>query len=409
LKVLIHSNSPLVGSGYGVQTDLVSNWLADHGHDVVVSAFHGHRGTPLRLRENLRLLPSGQEMWGNDVLVKHYDRERPDVLFALMDAWVLDPRILKATPLALWAPVDHTPIPPQVVDRLRYVKFPIAMSRHGEQEMRKAMFDPYYVPHMVNTQQYAPIDRTEARAAWGIPDGAYFVTTVAANKGYPPRKNLDRLLKAWAFFVAEHPGSVLYLHTNPYTSTGGPDLTAICEFYGLPYHIGSLKPGQTLKGYAVAFPDMYMMDRGEYSTFTLNALYNAADLFLLPSAGEGFGIPALEAQAAGCPVALSDYTAQAELAEAGYRIPIDDMDDRLITLQYSEQAFPKVSEIVKAMRWGYEHRGNAEHRARARAFAAFYDTDRVMTRYMMPVFEAVAAGTRDYMQFQEWRKWEKAA
>jgi glycosyltransferase involved in cell wall biosynthesis len=409
LKVLWHSNSNLVGSGYGVQTDLACNWLADHGHDVTVSAFHGYRGSPIRLRPNLRMLPGGGEQWGNDVLVGHYDHERPDVLFALMDSWVLEPKILKAVPLALWAPVDHTPLPPQVAHRLRYVKFPIAMSRHGEQEMRKAMLDPYYVPHMVDTKQYAPVDRAQARAAWGIPDGAYFVTTVAANKGYPPRKNLDRLLKAWAFFVNEHPGSILYLHTNPYSSSGGPDLTAICEFYGLPYHIGSLKPGQTLKGFAVAFPDVYMMTRGEYSAFTLNALYNAADMFLLPSAGEGFGVPALEAQASGCPVALTDFTAQTELAEAGYKIPIDDIDDRLITLQYSEQAFPKVSAIVKACEWGLEQKGDDKRRALAREFAMFYDTERVMNRYMMPVLKAVAEGTRDWMQFQEWRKWEEAA
>lgn len=371
---------------------------------MIISAFHGLRGAMFNVG-GMTVLPGSNEQWGNDVLIGHYDFYRPDVLFCLMDAWVIRDEVLDATPAAVWTPVDHEPIPPAVAKKLTHVKWPIAMSRHGEQQMRKVMMDPFYVPHMVDTQVFRPVDRMAARAAFGINDQRFTAVTVAANKGFPTRKNLDRILKAWAMFKQQqHVDGLLYVHTNPTHATGGLDLMDVADFYGLKAHIGTLEKGDTLHNYDVAFPDVYRMLRGDYGDEALNNAYNMADLFILPSAGEGFGIPAIEAQAAGCPVALSDFTAQAELAEAGYKIPIDAIDDRTYTLQESEQALPKVSEIIKAYQWGFENRGNSDLRARARTFAMGYDVQHVMPRYMLPVMNWIGQGNADWMQFEEFKR-----
>lgn len=404
LKMLVHSNAPFVGSGYAVQTDLVSRWLAERGHDVYVSAFYGLRGATFHTG-NITILPGSNEQWGNDALVAHYDFYRPDVLFALMDAWVLEDKVLKAVPAAVWTPIDHDPIPPAVADKLRLIKYPIAMSRHGERQMRQVMIDPFYVPHMVDTSVYTPIDRLKARAAYGVNDDKRFVVTVVgANKGYPTRKNFDRMLKAWALFLKQHPGGLLYVHTNPYQSGGGLDLLQVCEFYNLKAHIGSLDHGKSLDGFDVAFPDVYRMLRGDYSSYTMNHAYNMADAFLLASAGGGFEIPLIEAQASGTPVITTAFTAMDELAEVGYKIPVDPTDDMVYTLQNSEQALPKVSEILKGLEWAYANKGNQALRDKARDFALQYDVDRVMNRYMLPVLKTIALGTSDYMRFEEWRR-----
>ena len=219
MKILWHSNSPFTPSGYGNQTDVVCRWLANHGHEMIVSAFYGLRGATLRLN-NITILPGSMEQWGNDVILAHYDHYRPDVFFALMDSWVLEPRILDHLPASLWAPIDHTPIPAVVADRLQHVRWPVAMSRHGEREMRQAGLDPFYAPHMIETQVYKPADRSAARAAFGVKESRFMAATVAANKGYPARKSLDKLVKAWAHFLADHPDGLLYIGTG---DGGGAD------------------------------------------------------------------------------------------------------------------------------------------------------------------------------------------
>lgn len=396
MRILWHSNAVWTGTGYGNQTDIVTRWLKRHGHDVTVSAFYGLRGQRMNIG-GVDVLPGSDEQWGNDILLAHYDHYKPDVMFALMDSWVLDRDTLRGAPLALWAPVDHTPIPPAVADRLRHTRWPIAMSRHGEREMRKVGLDPFYVPHMIETDVFKPMDRAQARQACGFREGAFVAVSVAANKGFPARKSLDRLMKAWAHFVERHPGSVLYLHTNPYPTASGLPLYEVAKFYGLR------AAGMSASGGApdadVLFPDMYMWLRGEYGATALNALYNAADVFVLPSRGEGFGIPVIEAQAAGCPVVVSDFTAQAELGAVGHRIPIDAFDDLDYTLQGSEQCVPKASAILAGLEWAHEQRGNDVLRAAAREFACGYDVDRVMTRHMLPVLETIAEGNRQATQW----------
>lgn len=61
----------------------------------------------------------------------------------------------------------------------------------------------------------------------------------------------------------------------------------------------------------------------------LNLLYNCASFFVYPSLYEGFGIPVLEAQRAGCPVICSDQSSLPEVAGNG-AIIIDKINERKI-------------------------------------------------------------------------------
>jgi glycosyltransferase involved in cell wall biosynthesis len=125
----------------------------------------------------------------------------------------------------------------------------------------------------------------------------------------------------------------------------------------------------------------------------LNELYNAGDVFILPSAGEGFGIPAVEAQASGSPVILTDFTAQSELCGGGWLIEVDEMDAE-ITLQYSEQAHVSAGQILKALEQAYAAKGDEKRRTQAREFALQYDARRVYERYMLPALrEAIGMET----------------
>lgn len=73
---------------------------------------------------------------------------------------------------------------------------------------------------------------------------------------------------------------------------------------------------------------------GEVSEQRLAALYGAADVFVFPSLAEGFGLPLLEAMAAGVAVVASDIPVLREVAgdAALYFDPLDgsDMSDALV-------------------------------------------------------------------------------
>ncbi len=380
LKLLIHSNAAFVGSGYGQQTGLFSQLLKQAGHEVIVSAFFGIQGAELTAN-GIRHLPRGLDPWGNDVLPLHYETFKPDVLLTLIDIWVLRPEVLAKVPVTAWTPVDHDPIPPAVAAALKQVAQPWAMSRFGEREMKRVGLSPDYVPHGVDTEAFHPIDRADARQKLGVDEGAFFAVSVAANKGWPSRKSLDRLLKAWARFVERHPDSLLYLHTLPGDQQGGIDLVELAGFYGVPEK-------------ALRFPDVYRMLRGSYGPTELNLLYNAADVMVLPSAGGGFEIPLVEAQACGTPVVTTAFTAMAELVGPGYGIVVDRFDGTWFTEQGSEQANVLPGQILTGLEWAFERRGDLKLRAEARDFAMAYDAKHVLDTYMLPALERQAEAQR---------------
>ena len=97
-----------------------------------------------------------------------------------------------------------------------------------------------------------------------------------------PRKNLPRLLAAWAAARAELSGWTLVL-AGP--SGWGPEL-------------------QPVEG---------VVPLGWVGDETLPGLLAAADLFCYPSLYEGFGLPPLEAMAAGTPVLVGGYSCAAEV------------------------------------------------------------------------------------------------
>lgn len=377
LKCLWCSNSALVSSGYGIQTDIFTRRMKQAGHDVTIYATFGHRGATLGYN-GMDIIPAGAETYGNDLFVPYYHDYKPDVMVIFYDAWVLYDNVLQAIPVTAYAPIDHTPMPPKVASKLHQARHIWAMSRHGERAMRKAGLDPFYVPHSVESDVYRPGDMDAAREEWRVKPDQFFVAMVANNIGIPSRKHFERVMKAWSLFIEHHPDALLYIHADAEGERGGVNLAELASFYQMP-------PAN------IRFPKLHKYWRGDFSYARMNLLYNAANAVLSPSAGEGFGVVVLEAQSSGCPVIVSDFTAQSELGEVGYKIPIDPVDDVIYNAhQGSEQAHPKVSEILKGLEWAYENRNNVPLRTKARNFARHYDADLVYDKHVEPALQVIA-------------------
>lgn len=374
-KILIHSNSPLAGTGYGNQTFVFSRLLKKAGWKVYISAFYGLQGNQLDW-DGITILPKGLDAWGNDILGAHFESLKPNVLFALMDSWVLSPDVIKRLPLALWTPIDHDTAPPQVIRALNNVAFPIAMSKHGERAMRYHGIDPFYIPHGVDTSIFKPVNRKQARKRFAIDDKKFVVAMNAANKGVPSRKNFESVFKAWSVFVKRHPDAIMYCHTMPLGATTGYELPEVLKFY-------NIADGEVL------FPNVYDYVQGHYGWDYLRDMYAMADVLLAPSKGEGFGIPVVEAHATGCPTITTDKTAQMEL-NAHYQIKVDPLDDLTLSPQMAEWANVRPSQILEALEEAYENRGDETIRAEARDRGLLYDSKKVFAENMTPVFDLIS-------------------
>lgn len=394
MKILWTSNSPMVSSGYGKQTRLFTQKMREDGHEVIVFGQFGHYGGVLNW-EDMHILPASGEAYGRDMLAYHVERHKPDVNVLLFDIWPYDETTLERAGVTAYSPVDHDPMPFEVGQKMKAAPYQWAMSRFAEREMKRIGLTPHYVPHVVDTKEFYPGDRSTARKNILIDEDVFLVVMgPAAHKGWPSRKSFPAVLRAWAKFVADHPTikCMLHIHANPTGNqfNSNVDLENIARQCAIPTN--------TLR-----FPDPNLLNTGFFGDDRLNSLFNAADVMLLPSAGEGFGVPVIEAQAAGCPVIVSDFTAQSELTAHGYKIPIHD-DDLEYTLQNSFQCRPRVSEIVKALEWAFEQRGNDDLRQKSRYWALQYDVKQVWELHGRIALRAIYEQEQERKKPREWSR-----
>jgi glycosyltransferase involved in cell wall biosynthesis len=117
----------------------------------------------------------------------------------------------------------------------------------------------------------------------------------------------------------------------------------------------------------------------------MSMLFNSFDVLLNPSAGEGFGVPIVEAQACGTPAIVTDFSAMSEVCGAGWKVD----HKRRWTTQRAWQAEPDIDGIYSALEDCYglsdEERKALSHKARE--FTTRYDVDHVVSELMLPALE----------------------
>lgn len=379
-KLIWHSNSGWASTGYGSQTALFTPRLAER-YDVAVSAFFGLEGAPLKLGE-IKVLPGIANTYGNETIQGHAEHFfgngvkgethlRDGLVLTLMDVWVLEPRIWRTMNVCSWVPVDHDPVPPAVAQFFSQTNsVPIAMTRFGQE--RLAQFDALYVPHGVDTSVYQP--RENARKVGGISENAFVVGVVAANKGNPSRKCFPEILQAFAVFRERHDDALLYLHTELQGVSQGVNLLRLIDELKIP-------------SAAVLPCDQYRCQYDPLKPEVMSHVYSSFDVLLNPSAGEGFGLTVLEAQACGTPVIVTDFSAMKEVCGAGWKVEYE----REWSAQMSWQARPSVEDILDALEKSYAMPGKGREALSRQAVdhAATYDADLVLKEHFLPALAEV--------------------
>ncbi|MBE3071900.1 MAG: glycosyltransferase family 4 protein [Acidobacteria bacterium] len=145
-------------------------------------------------------------------------------------------------------------------------------------------------PNGVDTTTFHPIDPAAcAEALRGIAEpGTPFVLTVGDAS---PHKNHLNAVRAFADAFADRPAYRMIL---------------VRRFSRRDVEFCRLLRSPGVAGRVIVLPHVPVP--------TLNALYNAARIYLHPSLYEGFGLPALEAMTVGTPVVTSNSGALAEVA-----------------------------------------------------------------------------------------------
>ena len=355
LRVMPISDSPWAPTGFGTNTKNVAAILTEEGHHIGYGGCqnpqHGKFETPWPLGqtektvewEQLPIMYPGQERFGEKSFHDWIKNFKPDVIWTHLDfqmfSHVAGAKAPRQANLPLydekgklfnrkqrmdmvtqvfkrvqkgpgwkWAatiPFDGQPCIPQWQELLDQIDYKICMSRYGQlcmEEEFERCEESWYIPHGVDCDFFKPIlePKYGRKKLKDIAPDAFVVGCVARNQH---RKNIPQLVKGFKEFVDRNnlkpEQAKLILHMD-WNDAMGWKFPSFAEYYDL--------------GEYLLPPLMGVLDAGEaLEEGQMAHLYNCMDVFVLPTAGEGFGIPTIEAMACGTPVAVTNYTTAWEI------------------------------------------------------------------------------------------------
>jgi len=259
---------------------------------------------------------------GHECLGKWIKQEKPDVMVVLGDVWVTAYFTMTALqgempcPMVYYQPLDGCVEGRQLpwhtfyqgnTGNFRQIKWEsifcaqentvfygpwsrdLVMENLPE-AVQAAVVDRFHIiPHGVNTELYQPRPMGYCRKLIGIPETAFVVGMVATNQS---RKRWPEMCQAMGRFMALHPNVYFVPWTSFNTNMDGWNFHRLMELY-LPQD-------------RVIF-DNNMQIGKHIPEERLALLYGALDVHVLWHAGEGCGLPHLEAQACGRPALAVDY------------------------------------------------------------------------------------------------------
>lgn len=318
-------------TGFGVVTEAIGGRLAALGIDVRVLAMN-HRGEPVKGPLAGRVWPfevlSGYiknvagtsitgELWRT---LDPSDDWKPDAVLIIADVSGLLNYVTGAAdtfskvPVFHYCPIEGDNLPP-MWRQLWNVFRPVAMSGYGQRVISEHIGrDVPMVYHGVDSETFAPatptdpirIDDSVLRSQedckrWmGLDPDRKMLLRVDRNV---VRKNYDALFRAFADIARADPDVDLILHCRP-IDPEGIDLWQ--EILRMPDDLQQ----------RVKFTNAHDTFKGLPSE-GLAALYNAADVYLSTTGGEGFGLCLAESLACGVPVVATGWAAEVEVIGPG--------------------------------------------------------------------------------------------
>lgn len=326
-------------TGFGHVTHAIGERLIrDYGHEVHVLAvnYQGDyfpsildpdKPTPLRLYNPKKFLPTdtyGQTRILEILGLLGESAEGLDAVFVLQDPQVLlqllfensydkERYLLRYRPILAYLPCDGTNLPPVWTETLPKVTNVIAMSKWGQDHYPGSKL----VYHGVDTDRFWPIaerpitlsngdvlrNKRDAKRAFGFNPRSFVIGRVDKNSG---RKDWGALIRTIGPLMQKYRDIEFHAHCAASEKVSGVDI---------PLTFTRFLPTDDI-AQRVHQPGLHNTFIG-WSQQDLNGLYNAFDIFVSTSRGEGFGLTNAEAVACGVPVVAQNVSAIPEIVGPG--------------------------------------------------------------------------------------------
>lgn len=360
MKILWVSNNPDAPSAYGKQTKLVVERLWSYGYEVDVFPNYLNR---LRKRDGMIV---AERPPGYDLLLRVARDEKYDLVIFFGDLWPLAEEYLdvfreltRYVPLATYGPVDSETIPHKAYVINQLATYNIAMSRHAEHLLNQCGLPTYYIPHCIDTNVFN-INRPENRPCEGR-----LVGMVQSNIG--TRKLIALQLEAFTLAKAEMPDLMLYLHT---------DIAGTENPYAFDY--------RDVIGYLGIDDSVLVPNDLNADDYEMARLYNSFDLLLHTTAGEGFGVPIIEAMACGITPIVTANSAMTQFRTA---LQVPPRAREFIGQLLTWQSWPDPAEVAKTILRFFSAKVDPTEELREEALT--YDVDAVVHQCWIPFLEQV--------------------
>jgi len=378
-------------SAYSKVVYNLSTRLLKEGHKVA----HIPMGRSLRggkfNHSGVLVYSSGLDTFAQDVSVEHYLNFKADMLITVKEPWVFSTLHKEAINFVPMAIIDHAPVSQSIISRLQTAFKVIAISRFGENELKRNDIDSTYIPHGVPTDVYRPLNeeqRMACRKMFSHDPDEFVVGIVAMNRS---RKLISRQILGYNRFRELNPDvkSHLFIWTDlqPIRKYDEPSVGISDVGVSLLPEIMELGMGE-----AIRWPDRRNVAEGmpEWAGdnfvdgWDMVKLYNSFDVNMLCSGGEGAGLPYLEAAACGVPSIGTEYAGAPEYVGPGLVVPAKEYV--ILNAPGTRYALPNIDDMAAALTKLMNT--NREKLARKlRVHAERYSWDNVVKRYMNPFLE----------------------
>ena len=368
VKVLAYCDSPTCATGFATVSRNILTGLHNSGRYSIDVFGINYWGDPHNFP--FRIWPAGtnneKDPYGRQKAVSMFQQMEFDILFFLQDTFILDflptllPHLRQSKPKPfksiLYYPTDST-IKEKWAKNIELCDYMVSYSQFGKEITLKSLpnrTDLSVIPHGVNTKEFFPLKPEEITAFrkqfFKNKADHFIVTNVNRNQ---QRKDIPRTIEAFKIFKSLVPNAVLYLHMA--MKDQGWDLMEVCDGMGLDTKN------------EIIFPQNFGPNQG-YPREVVNALYNASDVVVSTTLGEGFGLAWIEAMAARVPTIMPNNTAMTEFItpDRGYLVGSGNTNSLWTVIPHDNEVrrpLTDVDELVGALVHIYNNREEAKEKA----------------------------------------------